>query len=159
MNHRYYSFKYFHIFYCFPFFIMQKKVNLKGKLAKLPQDLINKIGKRLINYADYVRLQSTCKSLKSMLPKMPNHQLSQVPWLMLPHDNVGENTRFSFLNPLENKMYNLDIPEVKGKLLRGSFYGWILATDGYPKLCIIDLFTRAQIQLPPLDNFCRCFEF
>jgi hypothetical protein len=72
---------------------------------------------------------------------------------------VGENTRFSFLNPLENKMYNLDIPEVKGMLLHGSLYGWILATDGYPKLCLIDLFTRAQIQLPPLDNFCRCFEF
>ncbi|KAE8021878.1 hypothetical protein FH972_007728 [Carpinus fangiana] len=90
---------------------MQKKVNLKGQLAKLPYDLINEIGKTMINYVDYVRLQSTCKSLKSMLPKMPNHQLSQVPWLMLPHDNGRENTRFSFLNPLENKMYNLDIPE------------------------------------------------
>jgi hypothetical protein len=105
----------------------------------------------LINYADYVRLQSTCKSLKSMLPKMPNHQLSQVPWLMLPHDNVSENTRFSFLNPLENKMYNLDIPEVKGMLLCGSSYGWILAVDGYPKLCLINPFTF-EIQLPTLDS-------
>jgi hypothetical protein len=50
-------------------------------------------------------------------------------------------------------MYNLDIPEVKGMLLRGSSYGWILATDGYPKLCLINPFTRAQIQLPPLDTF------
>ncbi|XP_059462084.1 putative F-box protein At5g55150 [Corylus avellana] len=131
----------------------KEESQLEGQLAKLPQDLINEIGKRLINYADYVRLQSTCKSLKSMLPKMPNHQFSQVPWLMLPHDNVSENTRFNFLNPLENKMYNLDIPEVKGMLLRGSSYGWILAVDGYPKLCLINPFTRAQIQLPPLDTF------
>jgi hypothetical protein len=88
-----------------------------------------------------------------MLPNMPDHQLSQIPWLMLPHDNGRENTRFSFLNPLENKMYNLDIPELKGMLLRGSSYGWILAVDGYPKLSLINPFTRAQIQLPPLDTF------
>jgi len=87
-----------------------------------------------------------------MLPNTPNHQLSQVLWLVLPHDNVSK-TRFSFLNPLENKMYNFDIPEVKGMLLRGSSYGWILAVDGYPELCLINPFSRAQIQLPPIDTF------
>jgi hypothetical protein len=110
------------------------------------------MGKRLINYADYVRFRSTCKPLKSMLPKTPNHQLSQVPWLMLPRENVSE-TRISFLNPLENKKYSLDIPELRGKLFRGSSHGWILAVDGHPELFLINPFTRAQIQLPPLDTF------
>ncbi|XP_059446604.1 uncharacterized protein LOC132178169 [Corylus avellana] len=34
-----------------------------------------------------------------------------------------------------------------------SAFDWILAIDGYPKFCLINPFTRAQIQLPPLDTF------
>lgn len=139
--------------------IVEESQLLEGRLIKLSKDLINEIGNKLINYADYVRLRSTCKSLKSMLPKTPNHQLSQVPWLMLPHHNVSK-TRFTFLNPLENKiMCSFDIPELKGKLMKGSSYGWILAVDEYPELCLINSFTRAQIQLPPLDTFSDILRF
>ncbi|KAK7833791.1 f-box/kelch-repeat protein [Quercus suber] len=105
---------------------------------------------RLIIYADYVRLRSNCKSLQFMLPKAPNHQLSQVPWLMIP--NVSE-TCCRFFSILENKKYNLEIPELRGKLLRGCSYGWILMVNGSPELTLINPLTRAQIQLPPIDTF------
>lgn len=65
-----------------------------------------------------------------MLPKVPNHQLSQVPWLMIP--NASE-TCCRFLSILENKIYNLEIPELRGKLLRGCSYGWILIVHGSPE--------------------------
>lgn len=47
-----------------------------------------------------------------MLLKLPSHQLSQVPWLMIPSDNINE-THCRFFSILENKMYSLEIPELR----------------------------------------------
>ena len=63
-----------------------------------------------------------------MLLKLPSHQLSQVPWLMIPSDNINE-THCRFFSILENKMYSLEIPELRwryyfpwGKILRFIFW-------------------------------------
>lgn len=45
-------------------------------------------------------------------------------------------------------MYNLEISELRGKLLQGSSYGWVLMVDGSQELNLINPLTRAQIQLP-----------
>ena len=126
------------------------------QLLDLPEHLIFEIGKRLIIYADYVRLRSTCKSLQSMLPKVPNHQLSQVTWLMIP--NTSKTCR-RFFSIFKNKIYNLEIPELRGKLLRGSSYGWILMVDGSPEQTLINPLTRAQIQIPPIDTFLNVLKY
>ncbi|KAL0004705.1 hypothetical protein SO802_012266 [Lithocarpus litseifolius] len=123
------------------------------QLSELPENLIYEIGKRLTIYADYVRLRSTCKSFQSLLPKLPNHQLSQVPLLMIPPANDASETHCKFFSMLENKMYKLELPKVLGKLLRGSSYGWVLMMDGHAELNLINPLTRAQIQLPPIDTF------
>ncbi|KAG6701832.1 hypothetical protein I3842_07G005300 [Carya illinoinensis] len=115
--------------------------------------IIFEIVKRLVNYADYVRFRSTCKSLQYMLPKTPSHQLSQVPWLMLPCNNDLSGKCRNFFSPSENRMYNFDIPKIQGKLLQGSSHGWLFAHDGFPELYLINTFTKAQIRLPPLDTF------
>ena len=56
-------------------------------------------------------------------------------------------------------MYNLEIPELRGKLLRGSSHGWVLMVDGSPELNLINPLTRAQIQLPPIDTFPNVLEY
>ena len=138
----------------FFFFLLVSEENKLGcQLSELPENLIYEIGKRLTIYADYVRLRSTSKSFQSLLPKLPNHQLSQVPWLMIPPANDASETHCKFFSILENKMYKLELPKVQGKLLRGSSCGWALMIDGYPELNLINPLTRAQIQLPPIDTF------
>ena len=93
-----------------------------------------------------------------MLLKLPSHQLSQVPWLMIPSDNINE-THCRFFSILENKMYNLEIPELRGKLLRGSSYGLVLMVDEPLELNLINPLNRAQIQLQPIDTFPDVLEY
>ncbi|KAG6647134.1 hypothetical protein CIPAW_07G057800 [Carya illinoinensis] len=72
----------------------------------IDQDIIiYEIAKGLVNYIDYVRFRSTCKSLQYMLPKTPNHQLNQVSCLLLPHNNGHSGRRRSLFNLLENMMF------------------------------------------------------
>ena len=117
-----------------------------SKWSELPKELLDEIAKRLHFYADYARMRSVCVAWRSVLPKTCS------PYLLLPYDEETATAR-DFLCPFENKVYQLELPELRGKVVRGSSHGWVIAFGRGLELCLVNPFTRAQIQLPPLDTF------
>ncbi|KAF5204882.1 F-box protein skip23 [Thalictrum thalictroides] len=126
--------------------------------SDLPSELLDLIAQNLRNYVDYVRLRAVCPSWHSNLPKKPNHLLTQLPWLLLPHydNNIISETHCSFFNLADNQTYRLELPEVlgNGKVCWGSPHGWlvILNQEG-PLLSLLNPLTREEIRLPSLFFF------
>ncbi|PIA27254.1 hypothetical protein AQUCO_08200046v1 [Aquilegia coerulea] len=126
--------------------------------SNLPNELLDLISQNLTNYVDYVRLRAVCPTWRSNLPKKPNHLVTQLPWLLLPHydNNTICETHCSFFNLADNKTYRLELPEVlgDGMICWGSPHGWlvIMKQEG-PLLSLLNPLTREEIQLPSLFFF------
>ncbi|KAM7510893.1 hypothetical protein LguiB_009768 [Lonicera macranthoides] len=128
-----------------------------GQWSKLPGDLLDIVEGHLLLYRDKVRVRAVCASWNSHLPKLPNQQVRQLPWLLQAFDKGAEATHGLF-NPFEKKFYHLDLPEAKGKLFKGSSHGWVVTiediTSSHPAdMYLINPLTRARIQLPPRSAF------
>ncbi|GLU19675.1 hypothetical protein SLE2022_359110 [Rubroshorea leprosula] len=123
-----------------------------ARWEELPCDLIIAISQRLESYVDHVRLGAICSSWNSAIPKNPTHLFKQIPWLMLPFDDETQTSR-GFYSILDDKVYHLEQSETRGKLFRGSCYGWLVILEMSPVLCLFNPLTKFKITLPPLDTF------
>ncbi|KAM7500816.1 hypothetical protein LguiA_025230 [Lonicera macranthoides] len=128
-----------------------------GQWSELPSDLLNAIDAQFV-YADKVRVHAVCESWYSRLPKMPNHKLQQLPWLLQAVNN--KETSHELFNLREEKFYPIDLPEVIGRFYKGSSNGWVVMGAGEgsiyaksPDIYVIDPLRRVQIQLPPRNTF------
>ncbi|KAF9599922.1 hypothetical protein IFM89_001868 [Coptis chinensis] len=75
-----------------------------------------------------------------------------VPWLMF-CANSDTNTRGCF-SVLENRVWELDMPEVRGYYLWGSLHDWLITAQtrsDYLWIYLFNPFTRVGINLPPVD--------
>jgi hypothetical protein len=130
------------------------------KWRDLPLDLIYDIDAEL-TYIEKVRVRATCVWWNSALPKMPNHKLPQLPWLLQTNVDKDGSKSHSLFNLRENKNYQLDLPHLEGKLFKGSSYGWLATISvnqdenipSSPDICLLNPLTGAQIQLPPRSTF------
>lgn len=126
-----------------------------GRWSKLPRDLLDEIEHLIVLYFDKVRVRAVCKSWNSHLPKMPNHQVRRLPWLLQSFESNTEGSH-GLYDLFEKKFYKIDLPEAQGKLFKGCSHGW-LATMGddmpigsnSPDIYLTNPLTKAQIQLPP----------
>ncbi|KAM7529289.1 hypothetical protein LguiB_032699 [Lonicera macranthoides] len=129
-----------------------------GKWSMLPGDLLDVIEGNLLLYRDKVRVRSVCASWNSHLPKLPNQQLMQLPWLLQTYEN-GKEASHGLFNPFEKKFYHLDLPEAQGKLFKGSSHGWVVTIEDITcsrtpaDIYLLNPLTRARIQLPPRSTF------
>ncbi|KAM7529724.1 hypothetical protein LguiB_033134 [Lonicera macranthoides] len=134
-----------------------------GHWSKLSLDLLNAIDDYLVLYADKVRIRSICMAWNSYLPKMPNHQVKQFPWLLHPLDNNSEASHALF-NPIDEKLYAIYLPEVHGKIFKGSSYGWVASVEDINSSSPTDIYlinpiTRARITLPPRTEFADVVQY
>lgn len=134
-----------------------------GPWSKLPVDLLKVIEDHLVLYIDKVRIRAVCVTWSSYLPNLPNHQDKQLPWLLHPLDNNIEASHGLF-NPIDEKIYEIYLPEAKGKIFKGSSYGWIVTVEDAhsnspTNICLINPLTRAQITLPPRTEFADVVQY
>ncbi|KAM7524062.1 hypothetical protein LguiA_013964 [Lonicera macranthoides] len=128
-----------------------------GPWSKLPVDLLKIIEDHLVLYIDKVRIRAVCVAWNSYLPKLPNHQVKQLLWLMHPLKNNTEASHGLF-NPIDEKIYKIYLPEARGKMFKGSSYGWIVTVEDIHSISPTDIYlinplTRAQIKLPQRTKF------
>ncbi|KAM7523744.1 hypothetical protein LguiA_013646 [Lonicera macranthoides] len=125
--------------------------------SMLPGDLLDIIKGNLLLYKDKVQVRSVCSLWNSHLPKLPNQQEKQLPWLLQTYENGVEATRGLF-NPFEKKFYHLHLSKAQGKLFRGSSHGWVVTIEDITSKSLVGMYlinplTRAQVQLPPRSTF------
>ncbi|GLU19648.1 hypothetical protein SLE2022_358850 [Rubroshorea leprosula] len=125
-----------------------------ARWKELPLDVVYAISQCLESYDDYVRFRAVCVSWKSAVPKSPTRLLKQpVPLLMLPFDDERETSR-SFYGILEDKVYQIELPETRGKYFCGSSDGWVVIVEKSPALYLFNPLTKVQISfLPPVSSF------
>ncbi|KAM7529726.1 hypothetical protein LguiB_033136 [Lonicera macranthoides] len=128
-----------------------------GQWSKLSVDLLNVIEDYLVLYVDKVRIRTICVAWNSYLPKLPNHQVKQLPWLLYPFDNNSEASHGLF-NPIDKKIFAIYLPEAQGKIFKGSSYGWLATVEDINSSSPTDMYlmnpiTRARIKLPSRTEF------
>ncbi|XP_025825398.1 uncharacterized protein LOC112900819 [Panicum hallii] len=112
---------------------LRRTMAMPSGWADLPDDLLDIVAKRTPGIKDYVRLRAVCKSWRSfLLPK------STPPWVMLPYDPSSESCTRAFLDVSDGTVYELELPETRGKRCCGSSPGW-LVLERWPDVWLLNL--------------------
>uniref|UniRef100_K3Y3H7 F-box domain-containing protein n=1 Tax=Setaria italica TaxID=4555 RepID=K3Y3H7_SETIT len=119
--------------------------------ADLPRDLLESILARL-PVPDRLRFPAVCTSWQSAAAFGSNAPLS--PWLMLPFNPAargGAAVAARFLSLAEGRAYAIrqPAPAASGRVCVGtSPDGWLVTTDAFSELHLLNPVTGAQVQLP-----------
>nr|XP_010911489.1 F-box protein At2g17036 [Elaeis guineensis] len=121
--------------------------------SQLPAELLEIISTKIIFITDYLRFRAVCTSWRSASPARPRHLPAQLPWLLLPYYPSPDNTdaRRLFFDLRDRRIYQLDLPETRGKRVCGSSHGW-LVLERHVAISLLNPVTRAHIQLPSLNT-------
>ncbi|ONK75422.1 uncharacterized protein A4U43_C03F16680 [Asparagus officinalis] len=128
--------------------------------ANLFPEVLTLIAKRL-SAADYARFSAVCTSWASVASPengMPGPLALRrgQPYLLFSGDGVGDCeqsdfcTLFDFLDDSFRRIRPL--PEIRGKWLVGSQFGWLAVVDELANPSLLNPFTRTQIELPPITT-------
>ncbi|KAF9592769.1 hypothetical protein IFM89_017339 [Coptis chinensis] len=128
--------------------------------SELLGDLIDEIQKRL-TLADLIRFGCVCSSWNSLSGSFLSHK-GRLPWLIVPFfvdPNVGRETNccsdgiLGFFSILDGLTYKVEIPELLGRRICGTAFGWFITVHGNSEMQLLHPFTRKVVQLPALTKF------
>ncbi|XP_028105608.1 probable F-box protein At4g22165 [Camellia sinensis] len=125
--------------------------------SQLPYDIIRLIAIRLHAVEDFLSFSFVCHSWRSFYLTKSWTPGPQIPWLML-SDNENSDIR-SFFSLYKNKVYELELPEARGRRCWGSPHGWIVIIGSDLEIHLLNPFSRACINLPPQSTFDSQFDF
>ncbi|KAF6136043.1 hypothetical protein GIB67_000045 [Kingdonia uniflora] len=133
--------------------------------SQLPEDLIGDIANRLLGHeiSDFVRFGAVCRSWRFVTTQ--KHYFSgvrQLPWLMIPEENdeSGDNGDIrSFVSLSTKRVYNVELPEARGRRCWGSQFGWLITVGIDSDFRLLNPLTHVEISLPKLDSFQDHFPF
>ncbi|XP_020264435.1 F-box protein SKIP23-like isoform X2 [Asparagus officinalis] len=126
--------------------------------ANLLGEVLTLIAKRL-SAVDYCSFSAVCTSWASIaspengMPR-PLSLRKNEPYLIFSGDGVGNCqqsdfcTLFDYLDNSFTKIHHL--PEIRGKWIIGSQFGWLAVIDELANPSLLNPFTRSQIELPPI---------
>ncbi|XP_059627427.1 uncharacterized protein LOC132270256 [Cornus florida] len=125
--------------------------------AWLPKHLLGMIVDNLVSLSDCVRFGAVCKSwlLVAMENKVKFVQNKCVPFLLVPtknddsKDDECEEIR-SLYSITHNKVYNFQLQVPYNKKLFGSSHGWLFTVEESFALTLINQFSGAIVELPPI---------
>jgi F-box-like len=92
----------------------------------LPYDVLGHITS-FLDLPDYHRFSAVCADWRSAAIQTHYSSTPQVPWLVLGEDNGAKKRNFYMLS--EGRHFSNDIPELHGRYICGSSYGWLFAID------------------------------
>ncbi|XP_010909848.1 F-box protein At2g05970-like [Elaeis guineensis] len=117
--------------------------------ALLPELPVLILGR--LEMADYLRFGSVCRSWCFTVAQRPCPPKPQIPWLMLSDSKRDPDTRCFFSRP-DQKMYEIQLPEIHGRLCVGSSEGWLITVDEISELHALNPLTGASLALPSVTT-------
>ncbi|KAF9594127.1 hypothetical protein IFM89_028381 [Coptis chinensis] len=128
--------------------------------SELLCDLAHEIQERLA-LDDLIRFSSVCSFWNSLSGSFLRHK-GRLPWLIVPYyvdPNVGRDPNYcsdgilGFFSILDGLTYKLEIPELVGRRICGTAFGWFITVHGNSEMQLLHPFTRKVVQLPALTEF------
>lgn len=119
--------------------------------SQLPDDVILLILSRTNAVEDLIIFSAVCRSWRSVAVKEYSTRRIQLPWLML-GENHGAETR-GFFSLYSKKHYNVMLPNMSGRRIWGSLYGWLLVLEFDRQFFLFNPVTRVRLDLPPKPIF------
>ncbi|KAK7274254.1 hypothetical protein RIF29_15337 [Crotalaria pallida] len=123
--------------------------------SSLPQGVLEMIAEKL-SLIDCLSISKVCRSWNIVLgEELPCWQRHGFPWLLVSgQQNKEVRTCISIL---ENRVWELELPEAHGKYCWGSFRDWLIMVKDldsfHLEVNLLNLFSRSQISLPSVWNF------
>ncbi|KAJ4782172.1 F-box family protein [Rhynchospora pubera] len=108
-------------------------------------------------FPDHYRFGAVCKNWRSVSKLRRYPPAPQLPWLVL--DEESETKKRKFYSLSEAKHHSIEIPELHGRYICGSSYGWLFAIDIKITCILINPFTRDCYDLPPIPAYNRDVDF
>ncbi|XP_059627423.1 putative F-box protein At3g25750 [Cornus florida] len=122
----------------------------------LPKNLLDMILDKLVSLSEFVRFGAVCKpwqsvAMENKLKFVQNKLSRQVPFLMVPTED-NSNVRRSLYSITDNKSYDFQLRVPYKKRLSGSSYGWLFTVEESLGVTLMNPFSGAIIELPPIMN-------
>ncbi|KAM0932965.1 putative F-box domain-containing protein [Dioscorea sansibarensis] len=136
------------------FFSFIESVGHMADYANLSRDILLEIAKYL-SFSDYIRFGAVCSHWFDVSNEGYHSFQNQLPWLIYFDIDFPK-----FFNPSEEKVYQIEIPELHGKYCAGSSHGWLITIDLDLNINLLNPFSKAQINLPllPFDTLNARYE-
>ncbi|KAF1882057.1 hypothetical protein Lal_00038700 [Lupinus albus] len=114
----------------------------KLQWSTLPHDLLSQIIDRL-GLIEFLSFHGVCKDWRMASTKSSPEEYSRDLWFL----TYGEGSNCSLLSSNQDKLYNIDLPELDGATCLASYKGWLLLFwNG--SLFFFNPFSRAKIDVP-----------
>ncbi|XP_038688273.1 uncharacterized protein LOC119987430 [Tripterygium wilfordii] len=95
-------------------------------LENLPEDITKTMIFQTLTLSDQIRVSIVSKSCRDQIRGIC--PVSQLPWLLLPHDDLGSK-KLSFFDMSAGRVHDYDIPsQLQGGTFCGSSKGWLVFT-------------------------------
>ncbi|KAF9599860.1 hypothetical protein IFM89_001806 [Coptis chinensis] len=124
--------------------------------AGLPDDIVNHISKKL-PVLSTLSMGSVCKSWRRVMSEEVSATRKRgLPWLMLRGQN--DSGVRACLSVLENKVWNLEVPEALGGYLWGSIEDWLIVVKlnvFKPDMFFWNPFSKTKVVLPMENYYCK----
>ncbi|KAJ4782205.1 F-box family protein [Rhynchospora pubera] len=117
-------------------------------------DLTNDVLEHITSFLafpDHYRFGAVCKNWRSVSKRRRYPPVPQLPWLVLGEEKETRKRKFYSLS--DAKHYSIEIPELHGRYICGSSYGWLFAVDIKINGTLVNPFTRECYELPPFPAF------
>lgn len=137
---------------------------MEADLSCLPMDVLVSITERFLAIEDYVSFGGVCRSWRLALKSRSSFSWIEyskstkrciMPWLMLAEkkdDDEYRNNR-GFLSLYSDKVYEIELPELRERRCWGSPLGWLVTLGLDLNINLVNPLTRVQIALPPQWTF------
>ncbi|XP_017407884.1 putative F-box protein At4g22170 [Vigna angularis] len=122
--------------------------------SSIPHDILQLIAEKL-SFVDCLSMSKVCMSWNAILgEELPSTQRQGLPCLLV--SGLGNNGTKTCISVLENRVWELKLPESCGKYCWGSFCDWLIMVnilfEVVVKVKLLNPFSGSQIDLPPLGN-------
>ncbi|CAK9184268.1 unnamed protein product [Ilex paraguariensis] len=139
--------------------------------AGLPKDILDLILDHIIQFSDYIRFCSVCKSWRSVgLEDNNYHHLhiqrlrilkacrSRLPMLMIP-PTISNKENQSFYSVTDGVILDLQLPMSFNRRCFGSSHGWLFTMEKPMVIVLLNPFSGRTIHLPELKDPETVYQF
>ncbi|KAH7658827.1 F-box domain-containing protein [Dioscorea alata] len=110
----------------------------------IPKDMLQEITK-FLSIPDYIRFGAVCSHWLEVIKEGYYSPHKQLPWLIF--FDIESPRVF---NPLDEKVYRIELPELHQRHCAGSSHGWFITIDLNLNINLLNLFSKNQVKLPQL---------
>ncbi|KAH7670202.1 F-box domain-containing protein [Dioscorea alata] len=110
----------------------------------IPKDMLQEITK-FLSIPDYIRFGAVCSHWLEVIKEGYYFPHKQLPWLIF--FDIESPRVF---NPLDEKVYQIELPELHQRHCAGSSHGWLITIDLNLNINLLNPFSKDQVKLPQL---------